>query len=117
MHYFWNNTLRKHNPEASPTGQGGDVPENWARSRAEIAAFIDEKPDKYFLYINEGKREAATWMGHKLGDVTFGRPYRSNMGDTRVPITVRGINGVVYTGTYFKSAGDYARIRKVKGRR
>jgi len=87
---------------------------------------MEEKPDKYFLYISESTREergvgapagwATTWMGHKLGDVSFGTPYRSNMGDTRVPITVRGINGVIYTGTYFSSAGNYARLRKVKGR-
>lgn len=91
-------------------------PSNAERSRAEVAAFMEEKPDKYFLYIKEGSKTATTWTGDKLGDVSFGRPYRSNMGDVRVPVTVRGINGIVYVGTYFKSAGDYARVRRKRGR-
>jgi hypothetical protein len=112
----WNrfaNPLNR-NPERAPTGTGGDTAENWAKSRKEVADFSASPPDKYVLYINEGSREATTWMGHKLGDVTFGRAYRTNMGDTRVPITVRGINGVTYVGTYYKSAGDYARVRRKK---
>lgn len=54
-------------------------------------------------------------MGDKLGDVTFGREYktptRGHFPSVRVPITVRGINGVTYHGTYFKSSGDYARVK------
>lgn len=114
MTLFWQ--MLRTNPEDAPTGRGGDLPENWERSRAEVKAFKEEKPDKYFLYIKEADRTATTWMGHKLGDVTFGRPFRSNMGDVRVPITVRGVNGVTYVGTYYKSAGDYARIRRKRGR-
>jgi hypothetical protein len=121
MALFWQQL--RHNPEDAPTGTGGDTPENWERSRAEVKAFKEEKPDKYFVYIKEGVSDiggsraiATTWMGHKLGDVFLGRPFKSNMGDVRVPITVRGINGVTYVGTYYKSAGDYARIRRKRGR-
>jgi hypothetical protein len=33
------------------------------------------------------------------------------MGDTRVSIRVYAINGCVYHGTYYKSAGNYARVK------
>jgi hypothetical protein len=69
---------------------------------------------------------ATTFTGEILGKVDFGCEYQvpvntypSNfMGreSTRVSISVHGINGVEYYGTYFKSSGDYARIkaRKIK---
>ena len=74
-------------------------------------------PDKYFVYIDEANRTATTWMGEKLGDVTFGHAYRAVFGDVRVPVWVTGINGVKYYGTYYKSAGNYARIQRAKGSR
>lgn len=87
---------------------------NELRSAIEEWEFMNNEPEKYFLYINEKNHEATTWTGQKLGDVFFGREYRSNMNDKRVPITISALNGVNYHGTYYKSAGSYARITKSK---
>ena len=86
-------------------------------SAKEVAAFIREKPRDYFLYVSETTKLATTWTGEKLGDVTFGRAYQGNFGwrNERVPVRIKAINGCEYYGTYYKSAGDYARIRRVKG--
>jgi hypothetical protein len=88
---------------------------NDERSALEVFEFCTNPPDKYFLYINEKNHTATTWTGETLGRVFLGREYRDNFGGRRVPITVRGINGLTYHGTYFKSSGDYARVRVKKG--
>lgn len=91
---------------------------NDERSAIELYEWLAEKPDTYFLYIRSGYEgelrvdAATTWTGQPLGNVRFGRAWRDNFGGTRVPVTVYGHNGVHYVGTYFKSAGDYARVRK-----
>lgn len=90
---------------------------NEERGYIEVFEFLNDPPLTYFLYINEEARLATTWPGHLLGEVTFGFSYRSNMGDLRIPITVNAINGLTYYGTFYKSAGDYARIRAKKGGR
>lgn len=94
---------------------------NEERSAVEVYEFAHNIPDKYFLYVKRdsapypggkpGYGIATTWTGDKLGDVIFGTSFRSNFGDTRVPIRMRGINGRWYVGTYYESAGDYARVR------
>lgn len=86
-------------------------PTNEERSKVEQYEWVSNPPLSYFAYINEKKAVCATWMGDKLGNVGFGSPFHSNLGDVRVPITVYGINGKVYHGTYYKSAGDYCRIK------
>lgn len=90
---------------------------NADRSAIEVYEFCTEKPLKYFLYINEKERTATTWTGEKLGVVSFGRKYRDNFGAIRVPVTVQGINGISYYGTYYQSTGDYARITAFKKQR
>jgi len=118
----WIDTIRNkktgwasYKPEDKPA----DVPDvsNEERSALEVFEFVTNPPDKYFLYINEKNRTATTWTGEKLGDVGFGCEYRDNFGGKRVPITVYAINGRTYHGTYYKSSGDYARIRAKKGQR
>jgi hypothetical protein len=122
----WLDTKRARNgwanyrPEDVPT----DVPQvaNEDRSALEVFEFCTNPPDKYFLYIKEpvaGQAaplvgQATTWTGDRLGFVRFGRAYRGNMGDTRVPIRIQAINGRNYYGTFYKSAGDYARVRLAK---
>jgi len=85
---------------------------NKLRSSIEVYEFVNKPPNKYMVYISGSK--ATTWTGEELGTVTFGREYRGNMGDKRVPVRIRAINGFTYSGTFFKSAGDYARVTKVK---
>ena len=91
-----------------------DEVNNALRSALEVWEFVHDIPTTYFLYINEKERKATTWTGQNLGNVSFGSSSRSNFGDERVPISVYAINGKKYHGTYYKSAGDYARIKLFK---
>lgn len=87
---------------------------NELRSKIEVWEFINDKPEKYFVYIDETNKKAITWMGDNLGTVYFGAEYRSNMGDKRQPIDIIAINGIKYYGIYYKSSGNYARIKAYK---
>jgi hypothetical protein len=87
---------------------------NEDRSVLEIEEFQRDPPENYLLYIRESEKLAVNWLGNKLGDVYFGREYRANFGGKRVPVTVRAINGFTYSGTWYKSAGDYARVKRLK---
>jgi hypothetical protein len=91
-------------------------PTNVERSELEIFEFCRDKPDRYFLYIEEGNSTATTFMGDCLGTVQFGMKYRDNFGGKRQPVRIEAINGETYSGTYYKSSGNYARVRKVKHR-
>lgn len=83
---------------------------NELRSAVEVYEFCADKPQKYFLYISEDKRIATTWTGDKLGTIILRPSYRSGFGDIRQTVIVHAINGLTYTGTYYKSSGDYARV-------
>jgi hypothetical protein len=90
-------------------------------SAIEIYEFINDPPDRYFAYIKEPEignmGEMTTWTGEKLGNALLWNTWRSNFGDTRVSIDVWGINGIKYHGFYYKSAGDYCRIKAYKGQK
>jgi hypothetical protein len=98
---------------------------NDEQSACELYEWLENPPDKYFLYISQKTGGcprfgdfivdgAQTWTGTPLGNVRFGREYRDSFGGARIPVTVYGNNGVHYAGTYYRSAGSYARIRKLK---
>jgi hypothetical protein len=114
----WVDSIRGKNGWTSyrPEDKPPDVPDvtNEERSALEVFEFCSNPPTKYFLYISETKRTATTWTGDVLGQVSFGREYRDNFGGKRAPIWIRGINGRSYHGTYYKSSGNFARIRLSK---
>lgn len=110
-------------------------PTNEERSALEVFEFVRDKPERYFVYISlpprvksktypssvakyrdcyGGTGRATTWTGDPLGEVQFGRAWSDNFGGTRISISVYPITGEAYHGTYFASAGDYARIQKAK---
>ena len=91
----------------------GYAPTNQERGELELFEFVTDKPDKYMLYIRESDKTAITWVGNKLGNVFFGTEFRDNFGGTRQSIDIIGVNGVKYHGWYFKSSGDYARIKSI----
>jgi hypothetical protein len=87
---------------------------NKDRSNIEVYEWLKNPPQSYFVYISEKEWDVVTWTGQKLGKVWMGSSYKSNFGDMRRSIDVIGTNGVKYYGTYFCSAGDYARIKAYK---
>jgi hypothetical protein len=114
----WVDSIRGKNGWASyrPEDKPAHIPDvtNGERSALEVFEFCQTPPDKYFLYINQKDHTATTWTGDVLGQVFFGGEWRDSFGGRRVPVTVRAINGHTYHGTYFKSSGDFARIRQSK---
>jgi hypothetical protein len=94
------------------------APTNDDRAAIEVYELVHNKPENIFCYINEKDGTATIWTGVVIGTAHFGQQYKTpafgGFGSTRVPVTVRAINGCVYAGTYYKSAGDYARLKKTK---
>ena len=103
-----------------------DVPEslrwvdNRIRSAVEHWEFTNSKPARYFAYVRlngDGynmltcQAEITTWTGQHLGRAFLGRPYRDNFGGTRQSVELKAINGAKYHGTYYRSAGDYCRLK------
>ncbi|MHA2094589.1 MAG: hypothetical protein ACW98F_08170 [Candidatus Hodarchaeales archaeon] len=103
-------------PEMS--AQLPESPKHNEISAIEVYEFINDPPDRYFAYINEPEignmGEMTTWTGEKLGNALLWNTWQSNFGDTRVSIDVWGINGKKYHGFYYKSAGDYCRVKAYK---
>lgn len=94
---------------------------NRETSRNEVAAWIADKPQRYFAYVklddtiptsNPGIIQ--TWMSDKLGVLLPGKVWRDNTGTKRMSIDVIGTNGVFYYGTYYLGSGDYCRIKAYK---
>ena len=80
-------------------------------SKIEVYEWLRDKPEKYFLYIDEKTWTATTFTGDKLGKVFHGKKYRDNFGGIRMSITIYGTNKIKYYGTYYMSSGNYARIK------
>lgn len=88
---------------------------NRQRSSLEVKFFKEDKPDRYFAYVNPDKKQITTWTGQKLGTIErLGPEYRDNLGGTRQNLRVKAVNGKTYSGTYYKSSGDYARLKAVR---
>jgi len=113
----WRNGKTRVNP--------GEVPENARisneeRSAIEIYEFHQDKPDSYFAYVQRSTDplslscKITTWMGDLLGTGSLGNAYRSNFGDQRRSIRIKGVNGVIYYGTFYESSGDYCHLRATK---
>lgn len=122
----WRGDRRSYHPDEIPP----DVPRvtNEQRSAVELYEFNRDKPERYFVYvrypsIERGKRphygarvELTTWTGELLASGNCGAAFRDNFGGWRVPLSATCVDGsgVVYNGTAFYSAGDYARIKRAK---
>lgn len=97
---------------------------NDIRSAVEVYEFMSEKPTKYFAYVkvNPNGNDAfhcyvTTWTGEVIGSGRLGYEYRDSFGGRRQSIEFLGYNGRVYSGTFYKSAGDYCRVKAVKRER
>lgn len=91
-------------------------------SEAEVAAFKARHTDRWFAYwkdLPQGS-EICTWTGTVLATVTWkGREYRMPafgcFPSKRINFRARGIDGRMWSGTYYVSSGDYVRMRAMKG--
>lgn len=58
-----------------------------------------------------------TWTGEKLGDIVWcGRPYKMPAfggPSTRQNLRIQAINGLIYSAIYYKSSGDYCRMKVI----
>lgn len=106
----------KYGDKSYPSIDNGlpESPSNDETSAIEVREFCNDKPARYFAYVDQSKRIVTTWTGEVLGNASFGAEYRSNMGDKRIPLTVKAVNGLTYHGVYFASAGDYCRLKASK---
>ena len=69
----------------------------------------------YFAYMSGDNKRITTWVGDKLGDVTFiGREYGGGFGGVRQNFRMEGVDGRTWSGTFFKSSGDYVRMKPTK---
>lgn len=102
-------------PPMAVQGSATDSPGNRLTSALEVAEFHENRPERYFLYIDVNRGLATTWVGDPLGRVDFGRTWRDNFGGKRQTVTIRTCHGAVYHGTHFVSSGDYARVKLAKG--
>ena len=119
----WIDTIRdkrtgwaSYKPEEKPA----NIPDvtNEERSSLEVFDFIDNPPEKYFLYVDVKNKIVTTWTGEKLGNITYlSAPFRCGFGihTKRQSLRFTAINGAVYSGFYFTSSGDYARVKMIKG--
>ena len=86
-------------------------------SAIETYEFINNPPERYFSYVNEDNKTMTTWTGEVLGKIVNYTPYRCpafGSMSRRVAIRVKAINGREYYGTYYKSSGDYCRVKACK---
>lgn len=100
-----------------------DPSSNEDRSLVEVYEFehMDAGKDGYMAYWKDG-RVIVNWMGAVLAEILHqGGSYRSpafgGRGSERVNFRALGIDGHTYSGTYYKSSGDYVRMKRVKGGR
>lgn len=90
---------------------------NRERSLQEAGRFQGRQlGNKIFAYWKDGQpAQITTWMGDVLADVTWqGHPYNTpgfGRSSERVNFRAKGIDGRLWSGTYYKSSGDYVRMR------
>lgn len=79
--------------------------------------FVQTPPDRCVLLIDADLGLAKTSTGVTLGRIALG-PFYTVPGfgrpSVRQSIHIWAINGKEYVGTYYKSSGDYARVKVKK---
>jgi hypothetical protein len=80
-----------------------------ALEQAELDAWRD-KPARAVAYITkdgQGRWQATTWLGTRLGDVIRRNVYRHNFGCRFESVVVQGSNGVRYRG---RKSADWSQL-------
>ena len=117
MGYGFQHEGRTFFPDRQPISETerASAERNGVLNVAEMAAFQQGKTNRVFAYWHKAA-EIRTWMGGILARITWtGNEYSCPFGSRRINFGARGIDGRTYSGTYYKSSGDYVRMRVVKG--
>lgn len=94
---------------------------NEQRAELELIDWLTDPPARYSAYTKSDRfgitgAEITNFTGRKLARIDWrGSVYFSNFGDRRCNFGCTGTNGITYTGTAYIDAGDYVRIRAIKG--
>lgn len=106
-----------------PEDKPANVPDvtNDERGKVEVYEFVSNPPNRYFAYVHLSDNGrtfgyVSTWNGDSLGEITWlGGPYRVQgfgaFPSTRQNMRVKGINGRIYSAVYYRSSGDYCRMK------
>jgi hypothetical protein len=97
---------------------------NDERGELELHHFMTEAPLHLFAYVTKNRKTGAwqcnAWPGQPFGRVWVGDPYKSpgfyGRPSTRRSVTLFAVNGWIYSGTFYQSSGDYARLKRTKQR-
>lgn len=94
---------------------GVSMPTNAELSAVEVWEFQNMPPKSLFAYVDKTSSTIRTFNGEILGNAVFGKEHKSpgfgGAFSKRVPLKVTGINGLTYYGTWYKSSGNYARLK------
>lgn len=94
-------------------------PTNEELGALEAFNFATKSPERTIAYIDAKNLRATAWLGDDLGRVVLGSVYTTPAfggASRRQPVTLYAINGWIYAGTYYVSAGDYASFKRTKKR-
>jgi len=83
----------------------------------EVYDFLNSPPDRYYLYVHSERGVATNFTGTVLGRIQLGPVYEVpafGRPSVRQSIHIWAINGREYFGTYYRSSGDYARVKVKK---
>ena len=94
---------------------GTTLPTNQELSSVEVFEFANSAPKSFYAYVNKSTNSIETFNGDFLGNVVFGKEHKypafNKTFSKRVPIKVNAINGLTYYGVWYKSSGNYARLK------
>ena len=95
------------------------APTNAERAAVQMFEFMRDKPARYGFYVQPYDEKAAnlavTWTGEKMGEVIRrGAIHRNNFGARWMQLTIRAINGVVYSGRWYFDRQQYVNVKAVR---
>lgn len=100
-----------------------DPASNEDRSLVEVCRFenLDAGKNGYGAYWSKDGRTITTWMGEPIATIIWkGSEYKTpafgGRGSKRINFRAKGIDGHLYSGTYFTSSGDYVQMKRLSKR-
>jgi hypothetical protein len=87
----------------------------------DLSDFHRDPPARLFCYVTLTSHgwECGNFTGTPYGRVHVGASYTCpafGRKSTRRSVTLSAVNGWIYSGTFFESSGDYARLKRTQRR-